>query len=170
MSFEEDLLRVRAFFLWKYVNRGMAFHRLVVVASLPATFPTLGRVNPNMTEQAALSRVNLGQQTHILSSQWGVSKLGFSPVLFRNKLVSFQKELVLFKKNTQTFGLFILPLEKNRCWIFKNSIEFLYQVSSWIGLISFLIVRFYSISKSYIGIKFSSENNKHLCLSLILMI
>ena len=36
----------------------MAFHRLVVVASLPATFPTLGRVNPNMTEQAALTRVN----------------------------------------------------------------------------------------------------------------
>ena len=58
-----DLLRKRAFFLRKYVNRGMAFHRLVVVASLPATFPTLGRVNPNMTEQAALTRVNLGQQT-----------------------------------------------------------------------------------------------------------
>jgi len=99
-----------------------------------------------------------------------VSKLGFCPVLFRNELVAFQKELVLFKKYTQTFGLFILPLEKNRCWIFKNSIWFLYQVSSWIGLISFLIVRFYSISKSYIIIKFSSENNKHLCLSLILMI
>ena len=100
---------------------------------------------------------------------WGVSKLGFSPVLFRNELVSFQKELVLLKKNTQTFGLFILPLEKNKCWIFKNSISFLYQVRSWIGLISFLIVRFYSISKSYIIIKFSSENNKHLCLSLILI-
>jgi hypothetical protein len=42
---------------------GMAFHRFVVVASLPATFPTLGRVRPNMTEQAALTRVNLGQQT-----------------------------------------------------------------------------------------------------------
>ena len=41
----------------------MAFHRLVVVASLPATFPTLGRVRPNMTEQAALTRVNRGQQT-----------------------------------------------------------------------------------------------------------
>ena len=57
------LFRVRAFFLRKYVNRGMAFHRLVVVASLPATFPTLGRGHPNMTEQAALTRVNLGQQT-----------------------------------------------------------------------------------------------------------
>ena len=45
---------------------GMAFHRLVVVASLPATFPTLGRVCSNMTEQAALTRVNLGQQTLIL--------------------------------------------------------------------------------------------------------
>ena len=41
----------------------MAIHRFVVVASLPATFPTLGRVRPNMTEQAALTRVNLGQQT-----------------------------------------------------------------------------------------------------------
>ncbi len=40
---------------------------LVEKASLPATFPTLvGRVNPNMTEQAALTWVNLGQQTHIL--------------------------------------------------------------------------------------------------------
>ncbi len=58
-----DLLRKRAFFLRKYVNRGIAFHRLVVVASLPATFPTLGRGHPNMTEQAALTRVNLGQQT-----------------------------------------------------------------------------------------------------------
>ena len=45
---------------------GMAFHRFVVVASLPATFPTLGRVRPNMTEQAALTRVNIGQQTLIL--------------------------------------------------------------------------------------------------------
>jgi hypothetical protein len=63
-----DILRKRAFFLRKYVNRGMAFHRLVVVASLPATFPTLGRGHPNMTEQAALTRINLGQQTHILSS------------------------------------------------------------------------------------------------------
>ena len=58
-----DLLRKRAFFLRKYVNRGMAFHRLIMVASLPATFPTLGRGHPNMTEQAALTRVNLGQQT-----------------------------------------------------------------------------------------------------------
>jgi hypothetical protein len=41
----------------------MAFHRFVVVASLSATYPTLGRVRPNMTEQAALTRVNLGQQT-----------------------------------------------------------------------------------------------------------
>ena len=54
---------------------GMAFHRFVVVASLPATFPTLGRVRPNMTEQAALTRVNLGQQTLIifpggLSFEW----------------------------------------------------------------------------------------------------
>jgi hypothetical protein len=65
-----DFLRTRAFFLRKYVNRGMAFHRLVVVASLPATFPTLGRGHPNMTEQAALTRVNLGQQTHILNSLW----------------------------------------------------------------------------------------------------
>ena len=70
-----DLLRKRAFFLRKYVNRGMAFHRLVVVASLPATFPTLGRGHPNMTEQAALTRVNLGQQTLIifhggLSFEW----------------------------------------------------------------------------------------------------
>ena len=48
-------------------------------------------------------------------ANWGVSKLGFCPVLFRNELVAFQKELVLFKKYTQTFGLFILPLEKNRC-------------------------------------------------------
>ena len=40
--------------------------RLVVVASLPTTFPTLGRVRPNMTEQAALTRVILGQQTLIL--------------------------------------------------------------------------------------------------------
>ena len=45
---------------------GMAFHRFVVVASLPETFPTLGRVRPNMTEQAALTRVNIGQQTLIL--------------------------------------------------------------------------------------------------------
>ena len=45
----------------------MAFHRFfVLVASLPATFPTLGRVRPHMTEQAALTRVNLGQQTLIL--------------------------------------------------------------------------------------------------------
>ena len=58
-----DLLRKRALFLRKYVNRGMAFHRLVVVASLPATFPTLGRGHPNMTEQAAFTRVNLGQHT-----------------------------------------------------------------------------------------------------------
>ena len=42
------------------------WHRFVVVASLPATFPTLGRVRPNMTEQAALTRVNIGQQTLIL--------------------------------------------------------------------------------------------------------
>ncbi len=53
----------------------MAIHRFVVVASLPATFPTLGRVRPNMTEQAALTRVNFGQQTLIifhggLSCEW----------------------------------------------------------------------------------------------------
>jgi hypothetical protein len=41
----------------------------------PATFPTLGRVRPNMTEQAALTRVNIGQQTLIvvqggLSFEW----------------------------------------------------------------------------------------------------
>ena len=60
----------------------MAFHRLiVVVASLPATFPTL----PNMKEQAALTRVNLGQQTLMkchgwLSCGWvgkGEASLGF---------------------------------------------------------------------------------------------
>ena len=50
---------------------GMAFHRFVVVASLSATFPTLGRVHPNMTEQAALTRVNIGQQT--LSVSGGLS-------------------------------------------------------------------------------------------------
>ena len=48
----------------------MAIHRFVVVASLPATFPTLGRVRPNMTEQAALTRVNLGQQTLISWFEW----------------------------------------------------------------------------------------------------
>jgi hypothetical protein len=50
----------------KVFLKGMAIHRFVVVASLPATFPTLGRVRPNMTEQAALTRVNIGQQTHYL--------------------------------------------------------------------------------------------------------
>jgi hypothetical protein len=44
----------------------MAFHRLIVVASLPANFPTL----PNMTEQAALTRVNLGQQTLMKCHGW----------------------------------------------------------------------------------------------------
>jgi hypothetical protein len=73
---------------------GMAFHRFVVVASLPATFPTLGRVHPNMTEQAALTRVNIGQQTLILyhgggpSFEWaggwvgkGEAILGFEDLL-----------------------------------------------------------------------------------------
>ena len=59
----------------------MAIHRFVVVASLPATFPTLGRVRPNMTEQAALTRVNIGQQTLIIYHGGLVSKgeaiLGF---------------------------------------------------------------------------------------------
>ena len=60
---------------------GMAFHRFVVVASLSATFPTLGRVHPNMTEQAALTRVNVGQQTPFpvfggLSFEWAGGWVG----------------------------------------------------------------------------------------------
>jgi hypothetical protein len=56
----------RARHFYESTYKGMAIHRFVVVASLPATFPTLGRVRPNMTEQAALTRVNIGQQTHYL--------------------------------------------------------------------------------------------------------
>ena len=74
----------RARYFYESIYKGMAIHRFVVVASLPATFPTLGRVRPNMTEQAALTRVNLGQQTLIifhggLSFEWAggwVSKHG----------------------------------------------------------------------------------------------
>ncbi len=87
-----DLLRKRAFFLRKYVNRGMAFHRLVVVASLPATFPTLGRGHPNMTEQAALlTRVNLGQQTLYEVSMGGSPLSGLVGGLAKARQVGFDK-------------------------------------------------------------------------------
>ncbi len=59
---------------------GMAFHRFVVVAFLARSL-RLGRVRPNMTEQAALTRVNIGQQTLILyhgglSFEWDSGRVG----------------------------------------------------------------------------------------------
>jgi hypothetical protein len=52
-----------------------------------------------------------------------VSKLGFCPVPFRNELVAFQKELVLYKKNTQTFGLFFSKMVKRTANQISTSTE-----------------------------------------------